>query len=114
MSRPICSMPSLARLRSMSSLISSGWPVRMICDVSPVPKGRGCGFFAKGIREVEHHRRPIEQRHVGNRRVEEIAHLIADKLDQTVLIKLSGERLRDAVDGAQFGGTFADFMLAFD
>ena len=33
--------PSLARLRSISSLISRGWPVRMICEVRPAPKGRG-------------------------------------------------------------------------
>ena len=32
--------PKRARLPSKSSLMSRGWPVRMICEVNPSPKGR--------------------------------------------------------------------------
>ena len=41
----------------------------------------------------------IQQRDVRDRRMEEIAHLITNQLDQLVLIELRGERLADAVDG---------------
>ena len=44
--------------------------------------------------------------------MKQVAHLIADKLNQAVLIELRGECLGDAIDGDQFRGTFADFVLA--
>ena len=40
--------------------------------------------------------------------MEQIAHLVAHKLDQAVHIELRAKRLGDAVDGDQLGGTFAD------
>ncbi len=61
---------------------------------------------------MEHHRGAVEQRDIGDRRVEEVAHLVADKLDEAVLVELRGERLGDAVDGDQFGGALADLVLA--
>ena len=68
--------------------------------------------FAKTIGELEHHRGSIEQRHISNGRVKQVSHLIADKLNQAVLIKLGGKRLGDAIDGDQLGGTFADLVLS--
>ena len=41
-----------------------------------------------------------------------VPHLIADELDQAILVELRGERLRDAIDGGQLGGAFPDFVLA--
>jgi hypothetical protein len=34
----------------------------------------------------------------------QVSHLIADKLNQAVLIKLRGKCLGDAIDGNQLGG----------
>ena len=45
--------------------------------------------------------------------MEQVADLLADELDQAVLIQLGGERLRDAVDGGEFGSALADFVLPF-
>jgi hypothetical protein len=42
--------------------------------------------------------------------MEQIAHLISNKLDQTIPIKLSGKRLGDSVDGNQLRGAFSDFV----
>ena len=44
--------------------------------------------------------------------MKQVAHLVSDELDQTVLIELRGERLGDAIDGDQLRGTLADFVLA--
>ena len=75
-------------------------------------EGSRFGLFAVGIGELEHHPVAIQRRDVGNRRMEQVAHLVTYKLDKAIHIKLAGEGLRDAVDGPQFGRTFADLGLA--
>ncbi len=74
-------------------------------------KGPRLRVFAIGVREVQHHGRAVEQRDVSDRRVEQVANLLADELDQRFLIKLRGERLRNVVDGDQFRRALADFLL---
>ena len=60
---------------------------------------------------MQHHGGAIEQRNIGNRRVEQIAHLVSDQLDQPILIELCGQRLGDAVDGDQLRSAFADLVF---
>ena len=92
-------------------MISSGWPVRIICEVRPPPKGRAGASSPKRVREEQRHRRAIEKRHVRDGGVEYVAHLIADKLDEPIPVQLAGKGLGDAVDGDQFRGTFTDLAL---
>ena len=51
---------------------------------------------------------------VGDRRVEQVAHLVANKLDEAIFVELRRKRLGDAVDGDEFGGALADFVLLLD
>ena len=48
-------------------------------------EGARLRLLAEGVGEVEHHGGAIEQRDVGDGRVEEIADLVADELDQRLL-----------------------------
>lgn len=78
----------------------------------PSAEGPRRSILTEGVRKLQHHRRAVQQRDVGDRRSEEVAYLIADKLDKVVLVELRGERLANAVDGHQLGGALADLMLA--
>ena len=42
--------------------------------------------------------------------IERVAHLVAEVLDQGVQVQLPGERLSDAVDDGQFGGSLAGLV----
>ena len=44
--------------------------------------------------------------------LEQIAHLVADELNEAVLIELGGKRLGDAIDGHELRCAFADLVLA--
>ena len=87
--------------------------MRMICEVIPAQRA-AIGIFAKGVREVQHHGGAIEQRNVGDGCAEQIAYLVADQLDQAILIELCGQRLGDAVDGDQLSRALANRVLLFD
>ena len=80
----------------------------------PCAKGPRLRVFAIGVRELEHHGGAIEQRDIRDGRVKQVAHLVADQLDQPVFIQLRGQRLGNAVDRHQLRGALADFVLALD
>ena len=78
----------------------------------PGTEGSRWSILAEGVGKLQHHRRAVQQRDVGDRRTEEVAHLIADKADEAVLVQLGGQRLAYAVDGHQLGGALADLVFA--
>ena len=62
---------------------------------------------------MKHHGRAIEQGNIGDGRTEEIAYLVPDQLNQAILVELCGQRLGDAIDGAQLSSAFTNRVLLF-
>ena len=62
-------------------------------DLRRKPRAEGArrSILTEGVGKLKHHRRAVQQRDVGDWRSEEIAYLIADKLDEMVLVELRGE-----------------------